>query len=459
MVPTYIGFIVIAIGALLMFAPISAALAFTLFCSLFGAAAAINVPALGGSSIQPAHLALGFLVLRLILSHLATQHDLLVALRRCGFLVAYCLYGAATAFILPKIFDGAIDVIPMRAPTAGLYDFYPLRFGPQNITAAVYLIGTLVAAVAGAMTARRALKPQTFVRAVLILVWCHIGFGLLDVVLSAAGHGDWFDIVRNGSYAQLNQSIGEIKRISGTFTETSAYSGYAFFWMVVVCELWLRNIAPTATGVTVLALVSILLFTTSSTAYVGLAGYGLIMALRMFATPMNLPLSKALRIAAVVFSALTLGLLLAVISPAFWDMAVGIFRRMTVEKMDSTSGIQRSLWAKQGFDAFMASYGLGVGAGSFRSSSIVSAILGSVGVVGMAMFLAHLRALFAPFAFRTHNVRLVSEDDAVQLSVSWALVVGLLPSAIGAPSPDPGLVFGVMSGIALGLRSKPARGT
>jgi len=452
MVPTYLGVIVVLIGVLLMFAPISATLIFTVYCSLFGAAAAIQVPALGGSSIQPAHLALGFLGLRLLFSRLATQHDLLLA-QRSGFLVAYCLYGAITAFILPKIFDNAMAVAPMRAPSSGIYDVYPLHFGPQNITAAFYLIGTLVACVCAAMTARRALQPHTIVIASIVLVWCHIAFGLLDVGLSAIGHGDWLNIVRNGNYAQLSQSIGEIKRIAGTFTETSAYSGYAFMWLVLMSELWLRNVMPNATGLAAVALAAILLFTTSSTAYVSLAAYAIILAARLFATPMNLPLPKGIALFAVLFLSATLALVLAVVSPAFWDMATSIVEKMTVGKMQSNSGIQRSLWAKQGFDAFKLSYGLGIGAGSFRSSSIVSAVLGSVGVVGALAFLAHLRALLDPFAARTYSVR-QSPEEAVPSAIAWALVIGLVPALFGAPGPDPGLVFGVMSGISLGLRKR-----
>jgi hypothetical protein len=126
---------------------------------------------------------------------------------------------------------------------------------------------------------------------------------------------------------------------------------------------------------------------------------------------------------------------------------------MTVHKKGSESGLQRVFWARKGLEAFMLSGGLGIGPGSFRSSSIVTAIIGSTGIIGSVLFTVYLLQVMRPLSLSTY---LQSSDDAQSIGVaaSWAAVVMIIPAAFMAASPDPGVTFAIFAGVAVALRSQ-----
>jgi hypothetical protein len=278
--------------------------------------------------------------------------------------------------------------------------------------------------------------------------------GIADLALSAVGHADALNVLRNASYAQLSQEVAGARRISGSFPETSAYSLFAFNWLVLMTELRLRGVKPRWTGITAVTLAGLLLLTTSSTAYLGLAGYGLVLFIRAFVTPMRPPATAFIVLFAFILICASALIGFIVIKPHAWTDALNIFQRMTMEKMGSRSGIQRALWAKQGLDAFFATYGLGAGPGSFRSSSLMTAIVGSTGIVGVVAFLMHLFVVLRPFSVRAHDLR-VRGEEAVGRAAGWTVVVALIPASFMLPSPDPGLLFAIFSGMALGSRVAP----
>jgi hypothetical protein len=101
--------------------------------------------------------------------------------------------------------------------------------------------------------------------------------------------------------------------------------------------------------------------------------------------------------------------------------------------------------------AFRYSWGLGVGPGSFRSSSVITAIIGSVGVVGTVAFFAYVIQVFKPFAKSTY-FEIRSATEGIGVAAGWAAIIGLIPAAVQAPSSDPGLSFAVLCGLSLALR-------
>src|SRR5262249_14617011 len=155
-------------------------------------------------------------------------------------------------------------------------------------------------------------------------------------------------------------------------------------------ELWFRDVMPLRTGLAGLVLLLALLASTSSTAYVSISAYMLFVAIRFVLGPWVMPARKQLALIAIALAATTLVMAAFVFMPDIATKARPVLALMTTEKLQSGSGIQRSFWARQGLSVFVNSYGLGIGAGSFRSSSVLTAILGSMGVVGAVTFVAHL---------------------------------------------------------------------
>jgi hypothetical protein len=259
-------------------------------------------------------------------------------------------------------------------------------------------------------------------------------------------------IFRNGSYAQLDQSVAGFVRIAGIMPEASGFASYGFIWMVFMLELWLRDIMPRRTGPAAALMCLVLVASTSSTAYVSLGVYGVLLFVRSLINHKLMRFDKLLWLAGSAMVAATAGCLLVLLNPTLADTLAALLRHFTVDKADSTSGQQRLFWAQQGINAFKVSYGLGIGAGSFRSSSVITAVLGSMGVIGIIAYFGNLLHVLRPFSASTFGAP-AHPVDAVGIAASWTAFAALIPASIGAPSPDPGFNMAFFTGVALGLRA------
>ena len=282
MIPTPLGLLFMLAGILLLWRPPVQMLAFGLVCTLFPAASAIDLPALGGSSIPPAMLSLGFLALRLGMPDVRRTAAPALALTSNTWLLCFCLYCAATSQLLPRLFAGQIALIPMGQAGLG---FVPLRPTPQNITQAVYLLGTGFGACAATALATRVNSVQVIVRTMVVVTWVQVITGVADIVFSAVHVEGLFDIVRNGAYAQLDQGVGSLHRVSAMCPEPSVYAAIGASFFTFNCELWLRRIQPRRTGPAALAMAVLVVISTSTTGYVALAAYALILTARSILMP------------------------------------------------------------------------------------------------------------------------------------------------------------------------------
>ena len=457
MTPTLIGLVVALIGcALLVTGSTLGLLLFVLCCSALGGSAAALIPALGNVNIQPANLALGFLLLRCLIDASAGRASLGRAVVENRFLILFALYGFVGAWVLPRLFAGAIDVTPLRPiPGRSLFTTFPLAFSPQNITVSTYVMGTMIAGVCATVAARADRAAPVIARWGAGIGIVHAVLGVASVVLAGTPAAAFFQFFRNGFYAQVNQSFEGIVRMNGIFAEPAIYASYGFAWLVLMVELWLRGIAARWTGLSALALLAALMLSTASTAYVALAGYAALVIVRGLAAPGLVRPGRLVLIGVMGLVAVTAALVAVAVAPEIGDTVAGMLQRVTTDKLASASGQQRLFWAQQGIDAFVVSGGLGVGLGSFRSSSIATAILGAVGVPGTLAILLHLWCVLMPLRRTTYAV---SSDERAMTgaALSWTAVAMLIPGLVAAPSPDPGLLWGVFAGAALALRAAPA---
>jgi hypothetical protein len=451
MTVTIFGFLVVLVGGgLLVVGSLLHMLLFVLYCSLMGGSAAIVLTALGNSSVSPANLALLFLVLRCLLPAPGRTLALKQALAANGWLALFVGYGLVGAFLLPRVFEGAIQVAPLRPIPGRLFNTQPLAFSNQNITVAFYTAGTLMAAVGAHIAVRGEHAARAVARAAGRIGAIHAGLGIASVLLAGTALNAFFVFFRNGFYAQLNQSFGGFVRMNGIWAEPAIFAAYGFAWLVFLTELWLRGVERRFTAPAALILFLALVASTSSTAYVGIAAYATILLLRQL-TVGGIPGGRLLTLFAVLGTGVAGLLLMAIAQPALAERILDLLALTTVDKLDSGSGQQRALWARQGIDAVRVSWGLGIGPGSFRSSSILTAILGAVGVIGSLAFVAHLVRVFMPLKRSTWIVP-PAPEAAVGAAASWTAVVMLIPATFSAANSDPGLLWGMFGGMALALR-------
>lgn len=450
---TIFGLLIFVVGFyLLLVRRVEAMFAFVMICTLMGGSAAVIVTALGGASISPGHLALGFLMLRIML-HSDVGQAAQGAFAANIALIVYAAYSVASAIALPRIFRHELDVVPMRpAGLRSLYDSFPLEPSSQNVTTAVYIVGTLLMALCAFVVARQAQGAVRFVKAACWLVGIHCALGIASAVAGDTFLRPALAVFRNGSYAQVEQQVGGFVRIAGIFPEASSYAGYSVGWLVLMTECWFRNILPRWTGPLAALMAAVLICSTSSTAYLSLAVYAAIIVARLLLFPNFISFRKFISLALFCFTSVLLVCLLMALKPALAETLLKLLERMTLAKANSNSGLQRAFWARQGLTAFQTSYGLGIGVGSFRSSSFFTAIIGSVGIIGSAAFLAYMTRIFLPWRSSTFYSA-VEPVEGVGVCASWAAILSLIPAAVSAPSPDPGLPFAILAGMALGLRT------
>lgn len=451
---TFVGLLQLVIGSMLLFRSMPAMLVFLMASGLFGGSAALTVSALGNSSIPPIQFALVFVYLRVLMPSGGYFSLWTEGVKDNFLLVLFTLYGMAAAFIAPRIFADQINVAPMRFDDArSLFDTVPLRPTAQNITAAVYLLGALMATLATYVAVRTAGGLEALVKGGVVIAWVHALSGLIASQTKGTPVEAFFALFRNGTYAQLDQSYQGFNRIDGFFPEASGWAAFGLGWFIFNCECWYRSVWARHTGAAALVLGAVLFISTSSTAYVGLGCYAAFFLARAALVPQGADPVRLRQAAVAVFAMVVLAALALALMPGGAAKIGDMILHMTVDKSDSTSGQQRLFWAMQGVTAFTASGGLGVGPGSFRSSSLFMAILGTMGVIGITTFALYL----------FHIMRLGGEDrsgrgmdgdavGAVMRVCATTAVIILVPAAVSSPNSHPGTSFAMFAGAALALR-------
>lgn len=289
-----------------------------------------------------------------------------------------------------------------------------------------------------------------------IITLTHAAIGWFAAGVANAGLNVVVQFFRNGSYMQLDQSFDGFARMTGISPEPSLYASFGFAWFVFTTELWLRNVDRRWSGPAALVMFLTLLVSTSSTAYVGLLGYSTIVLLRLVFFVGTIPARKGFAMATCLLVLVMCGLALIAGSEEVTNSVARILRLTTSDKLNSESGIACNFWAMQGFHAFATSWGLGIGIGSFRSSSILTAVLGSSGAIGVVALVLYLLRVFRPFARATYTaVGDIDRDTAT--AAAWTVMMVLVPASVSSPTPDPGLLWRLLAGTLLALRSVAAR--
>lgn len=454
MIPTFIGVAVAAIGMyILARGTVLGMFAMMMACALMQGSAAFMLPALGGSSIPPVQFALGFMMLKLVVGE--ARPDLLWnAIARNAPLLVFVLYGVTMAIIGPRMFAGDMYVFPMKLLKSG-FDARPspLGFSPQNVTASIYMVGMLLLSITSCAAMLHPGGARRLVKTAAIVAMVHAFLGISGSLLVRTPWNDVLDLFRNGSYAQLDQNLGSFARMRGLAPESSSYSMAGFVWFVFVFECWLRDLMPRWTGPAAAAVGLALVFSTSSTAYLGLGGYAVVLLLRIVLVRGTASFRKLLVLGALALVAVAGCMALYVLMPAFALMFGDMIQLMTVGKTSSGSAMERAGWARQGLQAFQVSSGIGVGPGSFRSSSLVTALLGATGVVGTLAFLVHVLRVVKPLRPSTY-VQLQDAEASVGVAASWAAFAILIPASMVLPGVDTGPEFAMLGGAALALRWK-----
>jgi hypothetical protein len=305
------------------------------------------------------------------------------------WLLLFGAIGVTSAFLLPIIFAGT----PIYDPKIGIDDGFfirpPLALNLNNVVQAGYLawhIGT-----AFSLLAIRFSFAKTR-RAYLIAFYIEVSFLFAESFCQLAGISFPLSLVLNNpGYALWENSLEAYgTRNPGTFTEPSLAGAF----LVLYCVGFMAQYLAGKSGslrVIVSLFASGVVASTTSLFTLCLFPFALLFRYSPFRFPWYINLTQAKRIvwiSVVVVAPLVLALLF---SSGYREVLTAV----TVSKGESGSFINRTAADLYSLQLLLRTYGLGVGLGSNRSSSLLTTLISNVGVAGILAFLVFYFKLFA----------------------------------------------------------------
>ncbi len=449
MTVTFFAALVVLAG---LFTTPSSAVAWTLVWSLFGAGAAAIFTALGGNPLTPAMASLPFLAWAAWRAGAAQP----IAPAAAGaamppaFWLALCIgWGLLTAFFLPRLFAGDEFVYVSQRASTGRPIVLMSRLQPVsgNLTQPAYaLAGLLVFACAGRL-ARLAGGMAGMRRAMAVLGSLLALCIVLNLGETYLGLNTGLSLVRNGGYAvMVGGDQGGLQRITGTFSEASAFAAYTLPVFAFVFALWMHGDRARWVGLLALGLLGALLLATSSTGYVALALYLAGVGALRARQAVHADSRRLWRVALVlgVLGVVVLGALVIFKAGASARLE-GFYDKVLGQKLHSHSGEERMRWNLQGLKNLVDTGGLGVGLGSTRASSYIVMLLSNLGLVGTTLY-----AIFVWNVYRVSAPGDAGQPEArrIRRAFRHAFAAALCAAAVSASVFDRGLAFYVYAALA-----------
>jgi hypothetical protein len=436
--------VTIAVGVLCMLLGYRATVAMLVVTTLLGAAATMFI---GAANIQPAHLFLGFVAAVALFQ----RREVSAAIRalsppRPGFwLVCLVLYGAFSAYLMPRILAGGSLIYPIGTSEYEGAGLVPLGPVSGNLTQTVYLIADLICfALISAVASTRA-GFGAIAGALLAYAAGNVLFALLDLGTYATGTQGILELIRNARYTlHHEEEIRGLKRIVGSFTEASSFAGATLAAFGFTGTMWLCGRRPVWTGTLALASFALLILSTSST---GLLAAPIVLIILYMTAFGRCGLHRSARVSAIAVLStppiVVIVALVVLLNEKTFATIHDYVDVLILSKSSSDSGIERGSWNAAALQNFVDSWGFGVGLGTARTSSFALAILSHVGIPGAILFslftvtaLLHRRG--TPRTFPS-DIRLAARNGCFSI---------MLGSVASGSTLDLGLLFFVLAGVA-----------
>jgi hypothetical protein len=412
--------------------------------TLLGAAAALVLTSLGGATIQPAHLLLGILAVKLL-----SRRDVRAAVLNAttfgnpGFwLVITVGYAVLSAYLLPRLFMGQTLVFPVRAD-----DYHATSLAPStsNLTQSVYFIGDCICFLMFYGLGSSESGRKSLCNAALMCVVLNLVFAALDLVTFATGTTELLSFIRNSTYSILNEhEVAGFKRIVGSFVEASSFGFYTLGYFAFALSLWFNGIKPRFTAwLSALSFVA-LMASTSTTGYFGLTVFIFaqlcFLGLKLLAMPISW--RRMAFLIGVPFVGVLVILAIAMNDEAFAYIS-DLLNQTVLNKMSTSSGIERSSWNNQAIQNFIDTFGFGVGNGSVRASSFPVAVIASLGFPGAMAYAAFLLS-----ALLGRSKEASQEVHTTRVAARSACFAWLIAATASAGVVDLGLAFFSFAAVA-----------
>jgi hypothetical protein len=405
----------------------------------------------GGANLLPPTIYAFALVMKVALAPGNIMRGLESALdpRRLGLFTAFAVYSALTALLLPRLFAGLLEVVPVSGADLNGASILQPRSG--NITQTCYTLISYLTAVAFSVVGSRDDFRRHYMQALVWGAFALIVTGLLDLIAYRFGLSGLLDPFRTASYELLTDvEAAGAKRVVGLTPEASAYGTLcvsAAGALLLLRPLYPRGLTRAIATIAMIGTGVMALLSTSATAYVGGAALACVYLYNLASRIFNRDAAGRETCAFEVGVLACLGLVaLMIVVVAFDRVAplLDVVDKVIFEKSGSLSYMQRSMWSHVGWQAFLDSGGLGAGLGSVRTSNWFISILGSTGVFGALLIFGYFAQ---KFIISTRG--LAAPDAAFLNALRLTLVPFLVMASLAGTIPD----IGVTTAAVLGLLS------
>jgi len=426
--------------------------------SAFAAAAVLVFGGFGvAPGLIPSALFVGFVILKSLFgTRYPAERMVLKVFLPFILVAAWALIGS---LLMPRFFESEILVWPQKA--ASFMVLTPLAPNSGNVTQDAYFAAAAAVAVSAGVYLTRA---DFDLRRLLDVYFVS---GLMVVFISLwqfAGNmvGIWFPtnfFLSNPGWALLTgESVGSFIRITGPFSEPSALASYLCGTVAGSGWLVLNGHAGILPRITLGAAAFVVLLSTSTTGYVTLMLLaGMLAAYTVVMGSAALRKRVIIGFAAIAVFAAACIVTVPVVAPGV-AKTVATITASTLNKQSSSSYNDRTGTDKDSVHEALQSYGLGVGWGSNRSSSLIPGLLAGVGIIGVAML--GWFAIAVTLHVRTaHRLAVTDAPRAVLHGCVGAILGTLTAAVISDPtitSPDFFLLLALLIATAARVRYEAA---
>jgi hypothetical protein len=206
-------------------------------------------------------------------------------------------------------------------------------------------------------------------------------------------------------------------------------------------------------GLTIVLFV-LLIFSTSSTAYAGLAIVAPFAATSMAVSALRARISKPdVVLVAICWVGLVAALSIYLFNEHLFDPIIRLFDTMVLNKGTSESAQVRLYWNARSMDAFYATHGLGVGLGSSRAASWIVAVVSQLGVIG-ALLMASLVAVLLWDMVAPKPKDADRKSLALVCGARACVLASLAGASVSSGFADPGLQFFIALAVVVVYRKR-----
>jgi len=342
-------------------------------------------------------------------------------------LVLFWAWSIVSAMVMPRIFSGMDVYIPREGIDYSALG--PLRWTLSNLAQALYLTLNVSAILYALLTTNNADRSLTLWKALRWAVFIVVGAGLLQRIAPSI-YPYWLFNNNPAYYQGFDQDIDGLRRTTATFGEPSSAGSFLAAIASGLLASYLSGKRGFKSLASILLVLAALLSTTATTGYAGFAV--MLVILLVYFNPLKKASRASLaRAWGAILAVFCIGAIVLVINAGLFQAASAV----TVEKTAGNSFAQRLFADLYALVLFKGTWGLGVGLGSNRPSSLVTGLLSTVGAIGTGLFAVVLYRLAKFFPGK-------SAPSAVQVTF-WALLGLLVADAIGVPDLNRPALWGL----------------